>query len=99
MGHARYEELGDLQDVLRVVRGLPGITEPRPGIFYLRRSPFLHFHTAAGRRWADARIGATWGAEIEVPFGASGRMKVAVLREIRRRHRRTATAVGGARGG
>ena len=33
-----------------MIRALPGISEPTAGTFYLRRKPFLHFHTKAGAR-------------------------------------------------
>jgi hypothetical protein len=57
MGHARYEDLRDLEKVLAAVRTWPGISEPTKGIFYLRRKPFLHFHVKDGARWADAVVG------------------------------------------
>ena len=53
MGHARYNDLRGLEKVLDEIRKLPGIAEPTPGIFYLRRVPFLHFHTKDGMRWAE----------------------------------------------
>src|SRR5207253_50467 len=53
MGHARREELLDIADVLDKVRSLPGVSERSPGIFYIGRTSFLHFHTKAGDRWAD----------------------------------------------
>ena len=86
MGHARYEELRDIHDVLEEIRHLPAISEPAPGIFCVRRVPFLHFHTKAGVRWADAKAGSTWGSEIPIPLGAGPRKKSAFLREVRRRH-------------
>jgi hypothetical protein len=91
VGHARYEELRDLEDVLAGIRALPGVSEPAPGVFYIRRTPFLHFHTKAGKRWADAKTGATWGAEMPLPFGAGKRRKASFLAEVRARHRRCAS--------
>ena len=89
MGHARYDELRDLEDVLDAIRKLPGMVERAPAIFYLRRLPFLHFHTKAGARWADAKIGSTWGDDIPIPVGATQRAKAAFLREVRKRHAAT----------
>ena len=86
MGHARYAELRDIHDVLEEIRRLPAISEPAPGIFYLRRVPFLHFHTKPGVRWADAKVGSIWGPEIPIPLGAGPREKSAFLLEVRRRH-------------
>ena len=86
MGHARYSELRDLEKILDEIRKLPGIAEPTPGIFYLRRVPFLHFHTKDGMRWADAKIGLSWGPELPIPFDCGRREKTRFLREVRARH-------------
>jgi hypothetical protein len=86
MGHARYSDLRDLDDVLEAIRELPGISEPTPGIFYLRRVPFLHFHTKDRARWADAKVGLVWGPEIQIPLGCGRREKTIFLREVRARH-------------
>ena len=86
MGHARYSDLQDLEDVLEAIRKLPGISEPTPGIFYLRRVPFLHFHTKGGARWADAKIGLSWGPELQIPSGCGRREKTIFLRRVRARY-------------
>jgi len=86
MGHARYSDLRDLEDVLRVIRKRPGISEPTPGIFYLRRVPFLRCHTKDGARRADATRGAPWGSAIQVPSGCGRSENTAFVREIRARH-------------
>jgi hypothetical protein len=87
MGHARAQDLRDLRDVLDAVRALPGVSEPRPGVFWLGRAPFLHFHTRGNLRRAHAKVGKRWGTEILVPFNPSVRAKAAFVREIRARHR------------
>jgi hypothetical protein len=74
MAHARYEELRDLDDVFVAIRALAGIVERSPGIFYLRRSPFLHRDRA---RWADVKLGTAWGAEVPIPFECSAAAKAA----------------------
>ncbi len=86
MGRARYEDLRDLEDLLWAIRRLPEISEPKPGIFYLRRSPFLHFHTKDGSRWADVKVGATWGPELPIPFNCGRRERSVFLRETRARY-------------
>jgi hypothetical protein len=86
MGHARYRDLRDLESVLDEIRRLPGIAEPTPGIFYLRRVPFLHFHTKDIARWADAKVGPSWGPELLIPFGCGRREKARFLREVRARY-------------
>jgi hypothetical protein len=87
VAHARIEDLRDIVDVLDQIRLLPGVAERAPGVFYLRRVPFLHFHTKGSARWADAKIGSTWGAEISIPLGASGALKAAFVDEVRARYR------------
>ena len=86
MGHARYEDLRDLEEVLAAVRTWPGISEPTKGVFYLRRKPFLHFHVKDGARWADAKIGESWGSEIPIPLNCGQRAKAKFLREVRIRY-------------
>ena len=99
MAHCPFEELADLRDCLDELRSWPLVAEPKPGIFYIKRIPFLHFHLdKAGRRWADIRDGADWGAEVDLPTDASPATKKRFMREARRRYAtvakgRTATLV------
>jgi len=86
MGHARANDLRDLRDALAEIRALPGVSERRPGVFWLRQTPFLHFHTTGDFRRAHAKIGSVWGPEIVLPFGASRAARAAFLREIRARY-------------
>jgi hypothetical protein len=86
MGHARPKDFSDIDDVLARIRALPGVTERSRGVFYLRRAPFLHFHTTAEARYAHAKIGATWGPEIPLPFDAGRPLKAAFMKEVRARH-------------
>lgn len=89
MAHAAYADLHDLKALLDKIRSLPEIKEPRPGIFYLKRTPFLHFHTRAGQRWADAKAGSQWGPEISLPFGADITCLEAAWATIQARHQET----------
>jgi len=43
MAHCPPEMLADLVAVLAEVRGWAGVREDKPGVFYVRRQPFLHF--------------------------------------------------------
>jgi hypothetical protein len=43
MAHCPPEMLVDLVAVLAEVRGWAGVREDKPGVFYVRRQPFLHF--------------------------------------------------------
>ncbi len=55
MGHTKLELIGDLAFELAALRLLPGIKEKKPGIFYFKALPFLHFHDKDGVRWADIK--------------------------------------------
>jgi len=95
VAHCPIGQLDDLRDLLEAIRNWPGVHEPRRGIFYLRRTPFLHFHiNREGRRWADARVGRSWGTEIEIPFRATAARRSRFLREVQRRYQATAKASG-----
>jgi len=97
VGHALYDDLADLEDVLAAIRKLPGISEPKAGTFYVCRKPFLHFHTKDGARWADAKVGESWGAEIPIPLHCTRRDKTIFLREIRARYEVCSSASDSAR--
>jgi hypothetical protein len=76
--------LDDVVDVLDEVRGWAGVLEKTPGVFYVRREPFLHFHLAAdGRRRADIKGRAGWLA-FPLPRPTSVRRSQALLRALRR---------------
>jgi hypothetical protein len=95
MAHCSFDDLRDLRGLLDAVRAWPGVQEPRPGVFYVKRTPFLHFHRdGSGRRWADARDGRDWGDEIDVPREAGAAAQRRVRREIERRYRSTARELG-----
>lgn len=87
MAHCPYEELRDLEPVLRVIRTWPGIREPKPGIFYFKRVPFLHFHIKDGVRWADAKVGKEWGPEVEIPLSSTATSRAGFLKTIEKRYR------------
>jgi hypothetical protein len=70
MARCPIEKLRDVQGVLNEIRLWPGIVEPRPGTFYIKRVPFLHFHERDGRRWADLRREGSF-VPIDLPFGLS----------------------------
>src|SRR5262245_44876316 len=87
MAHCPFARLADLRATLDEIRSWPSIREASPGVFYVKRIPFLHFHVnREGRRWADARLGADWGPEIEIPENASATAQRRFLREVRRRY-------------
>lgn len=70
MAHCPYEKLSDIESVLNVVRTWNGIREPKPGVFYFKRKPFLHFHTKLTERWAHIRSDGLW-EKIDSPMPLS----------------------------
>jgi hypothetical protein len=86
MPRARRADLVDLRDALAAVRALPGLTERSPGVFWLHRTPFMHFHTARPPRRVHAKNGAGWGAEIILPVGVDRAARAAFVKEIRARY-------------
>jgi hypothetical protein len=97
MGHATPEELADLAAELAVVRTWPEVKETSQNVFYVKRTPFLHFHTKDERRWADVRFGADWGPQIEVPHPASAKARSNFLKTVELNYRATLQAVTGKR--
>ena len=56
MKHAGPEALAQLAPLLHHLRGMPGLQERKPGIFYRRGSAFLHFHEDPAGLFADAKL-------------------------------------------
>lgn len=92
MGFCPPELLEDLADVLAEVRTWAGVVEQKPGVFYLRREPFLHFHWLRGeRRRGDIKGRGEWTQlDLPRPLPAAGRR--ALLRALRARYREKETA-------
>lgn len=87
MAHCPAELLDDLADVLAELRGWAGVIEKTPGVFYVRRQPFLHFHLGeSGRRQADIKGRAGW-ARLELLRPASATTRRAFLGKLRIRYR------------
>lgn len=84
MAHCPPALLDDVRYVLDEVRTWAGVVEKTPGVFYVRREPFLHFHLAAdGRRRADIKGPAGW-VSLALPRPSSARRRQALLRDLRR---------------
>ena len=56
MKHAGTATLGLLEALVVKLRGLRAIKEKRPGIFYIKSKPFLHFHEDPAGVFADVRL-------------------------------------------
>lgn len=86
MPHCPAELLDDLIDLFAEIRSWPGVVEKKPGVFYVRREPFLHFHLLAGnRRRADVKGRADW-VQMDLPRPIPARTRRTLLRELRVRH-------------
>jgi hypothetical protein len=94
VAHCPYKYLADLKACLAEIRQWPGIVEPRPGVFYLGRIAFLHFHLKDGIRSADVRAANDWGDVVDIPIGASGVAQKQFLSEVKRRYQATSEFLG-----
>jgi hypothetical protein len=89
---ARCERLDDLATVLQEVQTWPEIVVPKASVYYIKRTPFLHFHDLSTGRAADARDGREWGERIALPYPLSRADRGSLLRELRRRYENTLEA-------
>ena len=86
MAHCPPAMLDDLAGLLAEVRAWAGVVEKSPGVFYLKRQPFLHFHLFEGeRRRADVKDRAHW-VQIDLPRPVSATRRRAFLRTLRVLH-------------
>jgi hypothetical protein len=93
MAHCPPESLDDLDAVFRELQTWDLVVQHNVGVYYLKRTPFLHFHLlAGGGRVADARDGRNWGQRIELSYPASRPRQHAFMRELRRRYKHTVLA-------
>lgn len=60
MKHAGAEALGALSKLLQKLRNQTSLVERKPGIFYVKGKPFLHFHEDRAGLFADLRQGSDW---------------------------------------
>lgn len=51
--------LAAASDLMEAIRGL-GAQEIKPGVFYNRRKPLVHFHEESGLLYADVKVQAQW---------------------------------------
>jgi hypothetical protein len=58
--HAGPDALASLEPLLARLRGLDGLTEPRPAKFSRRSQAFLHFHEDPTGMYADVKVGGEW---------------------------------------
>ena len=60
MKHASKETIEQLDEMLKGIRAIPGLTEKSPGTFYRKSSAFLHFHEDPAGIFADLKVGGEW---------------------------------------
>jgi hypothetical protein len=81
MAHINPEKLQDLEKIFALVRTRVAVKEKKPGIFYWKSKPLLHFHEKEGRRYAHLRCGEKW-VEVDVKFGAGPKEKTKLWSEV-----------------
>jgi hypothetical protein len=86
MAHCPPEMLHDLTVLFAELRTWTGLAERTPGVFYLHRRPFLHFHLLeGGRRRADIKARNDW-VPVDLPYPISLTRQRAFLRQLRFHH-------------
>ena len=86
MAHCPPELLDDLADVFADVRTWAGVVEKKPGVFYVRSEPFLHFHLlAGGRRRADVKGRTDW-VQLDLPRPVTATTRRVLFRQLRTRY-------------
>jgi hypothetical protein len=55
MARAAIETLNAIPGLLTELRKMEALTEVKPGIFYVKRMPMLHFHTDDGVTYAHVK--------------------------------------------
>lgn len=94
MAHCPYAMLADLEEVLARVRTFEHVVEKSPGVFYVKRLPFLHFHVNKdGDRWADCRRGKSWGPPLPIHPPSTAAARKAFLKAVTEYHAATLDAV------
>ena len=89
MAHCPPELLDDLVDLFAEVRGWAGVKEAKPGVFYVSRQPFLHFHLLKdGRRRGDIKGHRGW-VSLDLPRPISAARRQALRRALRAHYRET----------
>lgn len=60
MKHAGEEAIATLANLRSAICLLDGLKEKKPGIFYRKSKPFLHFHEDPAGLFADVRFEDDW---------------------------------------
>ena len=81
MGHTAFENLKDLSKELAQIRKIENLKEKKPGVFYFKSTPFLHFHDKDGIRWAHLKTPEGW-LKVDLDFQASAKIKQQFLKSV-----------------
>lgn len=82
MKHAGPEALARLKPVLLQLRGMPGLQERKPGIFYRRGGAFLHFHEDPAGLFADAKLEGRTFQRLPVDSAEQQAQLMAAVRQV-----------------
>jgi hypothetical protein len=82
MARASKQSLEKLEAMLAQIRAIEPLTESKPGIFYLKREPMLHFHEQDGVAYAHMKTSEGGFDDFAVNTVAE---RNALVRELRHR--------------
>jgi hypothetical protein len=84
MKHASDQGLDELDDLLRELRAVNGLTEKKRGVFYRGSRAFLHFHEDPSGLYADVRLDAEFD-RMRVTTKAERKRLLSLVRATTRR--------------
>ncbi len=82
MRHPRDGELDPMMPVIEELRGIDGLVERKPGVFYRRSKAFLHFHIDGDDFYADVRLDGDVFDRRKVTTKTEQRALVAAVRRV-----------------
>jgi hypothetical protein len=85
MAHTRPEDILDLKSELAAIRTLDRIVEKKPGIFYWKAIPFLHFHFKNEARWADVKTPKGW-EQVPIDFQSTALTRKKFMQSVTKAH-------------
>jgi hypothetical protein len=77
--HVSAQGLDELDDVMRQLRAVDGLTEKKRGVFYRGSRVFLHFHEDPSGLYADVRLDAEF-ERVRVTTKAERRRLMSLVR-------------------
>jgi hypothetical protein len=71
MAHLKAADAEDLKSMLGEIRALENLKEKGTGTFYYKSTPFLHFHTKDGLRYAHVKMRDGNWQELPIDFNST----------------------------